>query len=170
MGEAIVDIETTGIRSFSDKIILVGILTEDNEIYQVGIDKYAEEKDMLQIAISKLIDLDVDRLIGWKINKFDIPFLKARLLKYRLYNCIKYIDTLEVLDLADALKSYMVEGREEHFREVFEGLGCIHTDRVEGSDIPSLYKVSSFADIYTHNSLDLLYTKELYEIIKPALH
>ena len=79
MKKLYIDIETTGINPYEDRITVIGCVSVIDEV----VDEFAisgEEKDMIE-RFNKLIE-NYEEIITWNGFSFDIPFIKTRAMKY----------------------------------------------------------------------------------------
>jgi len=160
-----VDIETTGINTFEDRIICIGVYIPDAGaiiIYD------PDEETMLKTFLNFLIK--DKKLIGWRIKDFDVPFLKARMLIHGVSDGIKNFKFAEIIDLHEVLSDYQVKGQPLHSSMVYEALGIHGEDYIYGGDVPHLYKVADIAPenievIKDHCRYDLVKMVELYKYL-----
>jgi len=176
----ILDIETTGINTFKDEIICIGLLDDRDIIMQYYTSnknkndhngnntthysfRSSDEYNLLCDSLKMIKIINPKHLVGWKISKFDIPFIRSRLLKYDMVEYIKYINKLNIIDLSDFLKDFVVKS--DHIRSDYlsELLGIDIIDDIHGSDVPYLYKIGIIDKILEHNRKDLLRTKIFYD-------
>lgn len=163
--QIILDIETTGLDSSKDQLVLLGIIAYENDkcyIMQYFAEDDDEEKRVLQIYLEKIIDKEIVNFNG---DKFDIPFLNNRLIANDLFPVFP-----ESYDLLKVISS-----RRKFF--VFESMRLIDLEKKIGifRDDPSRYKVISKLTediikrdkpkpIMIHNENDLIATEKLSNI------
>lgn len=163
--QIILDIETTGLDSSKDQLVLLGIIAYENDkcyIMQYFAEDDDEEKRVLQIYLKKIIDKEIVNFNG---DKFDIPFLNNRLIANDLFPVFP-----ESYDLLKVISS-----RRKFF--VFESMRLIDLEKKIGifRDDPSRYKVISKLTediikrdkpkpIMIHNENDLIATEKLSNI------
>lgn len=163
--QIILDIETTGLDSSKDQLVLLGIIAYENDkfyIMQYFAEDDDEEKRVLQIYLKKIIDKEIVNFNG---DKFDIPFLNNRLIANDLFPVFP-----ESYDLLKAISS-----RRKFF--VFKSMRLIDLEKKIGifRDDPSRYKVISKLTediikrdkpkpIMIHNENDLIATEKLSNI------
>lgn len=163
--EIVLDIETTGLDSSVDKLVLLGIiLVENNKSYLVQYfsENDLEEKRLLEIY-EKLIPNKT--IITYNGDTFDIPFLNNRLIKNKMLPMLP-----RSIDLLKIIKPY------RYFFD-FDSLRLIDIEKIIGFDRndPSRYKsISKLTEeirirsnpypIMKHNENDLLATELLINI------
>lgn len=166
---ALIDIETTGINSEKNKVILVGLLYfEDNQIKtkQLFCNDKNEEKDMLIELISVLKKFDF--FINYNGNSFDIPFLNKRFKKSNIdFNLPIY----KSFDLYRILKNITHKFNLPNLKlkTVEKYMGICREDRITGKESVKIYnKYVESKDnllkniIILHNYEDIYY---LYKIL-----
>jgi|GEM_PF-1562017 len=84
-----IDIETTGLNSKTDRVIMIGLR---NHLGEVTIYDDVDEKILLQKAIEHLNSSNPDILIGHNLFSFDLPFLITRCDKHRVSHSFKLGD------------------------------------------------------------------------------
>ena len=77
---AVLDIETEGLSSESDKILLVGLLLHTDENRFVILE--GEEKEVLEALKAELGKFSPDAIVGHNVYKFDCPFVNERMKLY----------------------------------------------------------------------------------------
>ena len=163
--EIVLDIETTGLDSSIDKLVLLGIVTYDEDaayIIQYFAEDDSEEQRLLEIY-QRIID--GKKVINFNGDKFDIPFLNMRLEAHQMFPVFP-----ESLDLLRVINSYS-----KFF--AFDSLKLTDLEKLIGIERndPSRYKViSKLTDhmkkrenpwpIMVHNLNDLVATEKLANI------
>jgi uncharacterized protein YprB with RNaseH-like and TPR domain len=162
----VLDIETTGLDARRNRIVLGGLLTPCGggvRVRQFFAESGREEDALLALYAEALAESDV--LFSYNGDRFDIPFLNARLarrgrppalgerLSIDMYRVLRKHSTL-----GDALPNLKQKTVEEYL-----GLGRERTDRISGADSVRLYyeyAATGAPDllrrILLHNSDDLL--------------
>ena len=123
--DVILDIETTGINPLTSRVTVVGILLEEKLRLLFNKDEY-----FVLRMVQKLL-VPAKRIIGWKIKRFDLPFLKIRGLKHGLD---LDFSNKEILDLSEFF-SYIVD---LHSHDVAFFLG-IKPSSTSGGSMPQLF-------------------------------
>ena len=94
MKTAILDIETLGLDPFKDRVVAVGIWSEEEESPELMVSE--DEKALLEWAWQKISEFEL--IVGWNIKKFDLWFLKIRSLKHGIKaREIPCLDLMELL-------------------------------------------------------------------------
>ena len=165
--EIILDIETTGLDSSIDSLVLLGIIEKiDGKayIYQYFAQDDSEEQRLLEIYQRKISD---KKVITYNGDTFDIPFLNNRLIKYRDFPLLP-----QSLDLLKLIRPY-----NKFFN--FESLKLNDIEKLAGfyRNDPSRYKTFSKLTndlkrrtnpypIMKHNENDLIATEKIIYIEK----
>lgn len=137
------DLETTGLNSLWDKIVIGGLLTFDKdgkgEATQFFLDDKAKEEELLSALMEKLKDLDA--LVTYNGASFDIPFLAKRLKKYNFdLPSFPYH-----LDLYRLIKSYSVHAQampdlRQKSVEKYFGFSSLREDEISGGESIKMYE------------------------------
>lgn len=165
--EIILDIETTGLDSSIDSLVLLGIIEKNNNkayIYQYFAQDDSEEYRLLEIYKRKISD---KKVITYNGDTFDIPFLNNRLIKHRDFPLLP-----QSLDLLKLVRPY-----NKFFG--FESLKLNDIEKLAGlyRNDPSRYKTFSKLNndlkkrtnpypIMKHNENDLIATEKILHIEK----
>lgn len=165
--EIILDIETTGLDSSIDRLVLLGIIEKiDGKayIYQYFAQDDSEEQRLLEIYKRKISEKNV---ITYNGDTFDIPFLNNRLIKHRDFPLLP-----QSLDLLKIIRPY------NKFFD-FESLKLNDIEKLAGfyRNDPSRYKTFSKLSndlkrrtnpypIMKHNENDLIATEKIVYIEK----
>lgn len=163
----ILDIETTGLNPFEDRIVAIGVdfLEGDPEVFTSK-----HEHDILWNffhALAEFVSQTRDAgkepvLIGYNIQNFDIPFITARAVKYGYGRDAYHLRRLYRADLMRIVTYYMnTRNRNLSLRDVAEFLGIKAKDSVCGSDVPQLWEKGDVAAIESHCLSDLNLTLQL---------
>lgn len=165
--EIILDIETTGLDKSNDQLVLLGLITyEDDKCYirQYFAEDDSEEKRLLQIYLKIA---ESKKIINYNGNKFDIPFLNYRLEKYKLmpifpesYDIYNIICNYRKFFTFDSMKLVNIEKNIGIFRNEPSRYKTISklTDDISKRDNPR--------PIMIHNENDLIATEKLANIEK----
>lgn len=161
------DIETTGLDPTKDKIVLIGM--KKGRIKQWKLWKIRDELKMISQCIKarkEIPSLD-ETIVGYNNLKFDVPFIRERLLALRspietsdlwrtFYRERKWFDLYQFLG--------------NDFRNLAFWLGEFKIKRkyedVDGRRIPILYQNRQFGKIEQHNRDDLNTSMRLYLKLK----
>ncbi len=168
------DIETTGLVSERNKVILCGLLPfedEAKESIQLFSNSKSEEKLLLQDMIPYLDAADV--IITYNGDSFDLPFLNKRLQK----NGFDYqIPGYKSFDLYRVLRntsfSTILRNLKQKTVEEFMGISEERSDQISGRDCIDCYQsyletgdISFKEAILLHNRDDLFQLKKLMAIL-----
>lgn len=153
MRTACCDIETLGLEPFSYRVVAIGfkdgaeeiIFSGDNEVELLQ--KFWEEQKKYQ------------RLVGWNIDNFDIPFLRIRSLKHNIK--IEEID-YKIVDLMRVVSDPMKWTSLDKMSQ-FLDLG---QKEIGGSKIPELIDQKKWVEIKEYFEKDLRLTWEVYQRMK----
>ena len=163
------DIETTGLSSSKNKIILVGLFSKTG-FYQFFAEERKEEVDILNELVSILKDIDI--LITFNGTSFDIPFLNQR---FEFHNIDYKIPSASSFDLYLIFKKYSTHFNLPNYKlKTIEKLaGIQREDLISGKESVELfnkYERSRAPDIkdiiLLHNKEDILNMPILLDVFK----
>ena len=163
--EIILDIETTGLDSKRDQLVLLGFIGYENDkcyIIQYFAEDNSEEKRLLEIY---LMMIEAKKVITYNGDKFDIPFLNMRLDYHKLLPV--FPETLDIYKLISRHRKYFVF-ESMKLMDIEKSIGIFRND-------PSRYKVISKLTediqkrdrpkpIMIHNENDIIATEKLANI------
>lgn len=163
--EIILDIETTGLDSRRDQLVLLGFIKYENDkcyIIQYFAEYNSEEKRLLEIYLKKV---EAKKVITYNGDKFDIPFLNMRLDYHKLLPV--FPETLDIYKLISRHRKYFVF-ESMKLMDIEKSIGIFRND-------PSRYKVISKLTediqkrdrpkpIMIHNENDIIATEKLANI------
>lgn len=173
----VIDIETTGLDPSHSRFVLGGLVTPDargKSFYQIFAESNEEEIPLICSFLSELKDLDV--LVSYNGDHFDLPFLNRRL---RINGV-----TAEEFPVFQSLDLYRILDRYSNFRkllpnlkqktvESFLGLWSDRTDEISGADSAVLYHQylrtgdPAVRDtILLHNKDDILQLSRLMKVFE----
>ncbi|WP_051280481.1 ribonuclease H-like domain-containing protein [Anaerovorax odorimutans] len=170
------DIETTGLYPNRNSLILGGLLVSSPdgiETKQYFADEKKEEKYILETYTKDLSNLDL--LISYNGNNFDLPFIKRRCEKHKIDFELSHSQSL---DLYWAINKYsnlrkILPNLKQKTVENFIGLWSDRTDEISGKESVDLYneylcnKDQNIKNkILLHNKDDLLQLSRLLQITK----
>ncbi|AFS77951.1 exonuclease-like protein [Gottschalkia acidurici 9a] len=169
------DIETTGLSSRYNHIILIGMLCVENHnvyITQLFAESTSEEKELL-VSLTELLN-NFEHIITYNGSTFDIPFIKNRLTYHNIDSNISMINHLDILKLVRKNKT-MLGLSDCKLKTVEKSLGIFRKDTISGKESVELYKVYTTSKnpsirktILNHNYDDIFYLPKLltiYDII-----
>lgn len=163
--EIILDIETTGLDSTRDQLVLLGFIAYENDkcyIIQYFAEDNSEERRLLEIYLKMI---ENKKVITYNGDKFDIPFLNMRLDYNKLFPV--FPETLDIYKLiANHRKYFVFESMK--LMDIEKSIGIFRND-------PSRYKVISKLTediqkrdkpkpIMIHNENDIIATEKLANV------
>lgn len=163
--EIILDIETTGLDSKRDQLVLLGFIGYENDkcyIIQYFAEDNSEESRLLEIYLNMI---ESKKVITYNGDKFDIPFLNMRLDYHKLLPV--FPETLDIYKLISRHRKYFVF-ESMKLMDIEKSIGIFRND-------PSRYKVISKLTediqkrdrpkpIMIHNENDIIATERLANI------
>lgn len=165
------DIETTGLSSKYNEIILIGALClEDEEVYitQFFAENIREELELLT-AFKNFLN-KFKYIITYNGTSFDLPFLKKRLAHYNINQHIDSLDHLDLLKLVRKNKK-LLNLENCKLKTVEKFLNIYREDTISGRESVNLYNdyqyskdPSKKAIILKHNYDDIFYLPNLLSI------
>ncbi|RKD32710.1 ribonuclease H-like domain-containing protein [Thermohalobacter berrensis] len=165
------DIETTGLKRSSNKIILIGLLyNKDNYtvIKQFFADNLSEEKDILASFIEEALNFDI--FITYNGNTFDIPFINERCDKYGYDFKISKEKSLDLLKIVRKNKD-LLNLQNCKLKSVELSLGIKREDKISGKESIKMYfdyiknKNSNLKEIILkHNYDDIYYLPKILKV------
>lgn len=176
---AVLDIETTGLRPWSDAAILVGIvLTEADDTgtvtqkaIQIFAETLAEEEELLR-ETARILN-DVDYVVTYNGKRFDMPFLKTRAKKNHLTFPDPYdLDLYQVIRNYSSLKN-MLPSLSQKSIEHYMGLSDDRSDRIDGGESVDQYfrwldtgDKETLNKILLHNRDDIVLLGKLLAVLE----
>ena len=165
------DIETTGLSSKYNEVILIGALCiEDGDVYisQIFADHSDEEYELLSI-FEKFISI-FEYIITYNGATFDIPFLRKKFQHYNIESNIATISHLDLLKLVRKNKD-ILKLENCRLKTVELSLGISREDTISGKESVELYREYEYdkdphkkATILKHNYDDIYYLPQLLSI------
>jgi uncharacterized protein YprB with RNaseH-like and TPR domain len=178
----VIDIETTGLNPVRNRFILGGLLVPDSAgkcTMQFLAESNEEEIALLHTYLSHFKNLDV--LISYNGEQFDIPFLIKRLKNYDiniddLFFCYSF-DIYQILHRFSKLRK-VLPNLQQKTVEAFLGLWAKRADEISGAESVDLYyRFLETGDravrdiILLHNKDDIMQLSRLIKILgKLDLH
>lgn len=168
------DIETTGLDSSNNSIILVGILDlfGDNDFRQFFCDNLSMEKALLEFLIEHVENTDI--IVTYNGASFDIPFINKRFAKFGIDYAIpahKNLDLYKILR-STYIKSLLPDMKQKTM-EAFAGINDTRKDKISGYE--SVLKYLEFLkngsailkeEILLHNKDDIIQLTQLLSLLK----
>lgn len=167
----IFDIETTGLYSRRDQLILSGLIQIDHNkatVIQYFAEDPSQEKDVVTSTLKTLAQSEV--IITYNGRAFDIPFLLARAERYRIPIPTAFcdLDLYTVLRYHSDLKDMLGSLRQKSI-EKFMDLTVSREDEIDGGESVRLYNryletpnTALEKTILLHNHDDIM---QLYRIL-----
>ena len=171
------DIETTGLNFKWDKIILTAILTIEKDVATVTqflAEDPSEESAVVKATLDYIKESNIDYLLTYNGDGFDIPFIRIKLKKYFDNETFPYYD----LDLYKIFKSHsklkaLSGSLSQKSMENFMGIGSDRYDTIDGGKSVELYKEFVVTKdenlkelILTHNREDVIQLYRLLDLLK----
>lgn len=170
----IIDIETTGLVSEKNKVILGGLIVvseNSSEAIQFFAETKADEKLMLEKFLPHLTNADV--IISYNGTAFDLPFLNKRLIKYDLPGQIplyKSFDLYKILRKSSLSK--ILPNLKQKTVEDYMGISSERADQISGKQCVDYYQayLTTRDPLYKeaillHNKDDLFQLKKLLGLL-----
>lgn len=176
----VLDIETTGLYPQRNKLILGGLLYDDEarkgtRLQQFFAHSREEEEDVIRAYLQALSEIDC--VITYNGTYFDIPFIIKRAELYGIDISGKIpanVDLYNILDRYSSLRSVLPNLRQKTV-EVYAGIASSRKDEISGGESVKLYnrfcKTESeelAKEIILHNSDDILQLSKLLPVTKKA--
>lgn len=173
----VIDIETTGLNSDRSRFILGGLVVPDTQgkkAIQLLSESNEEESALIRSYLDQLKELDV--LVSYNGDHFDLPFLNRRIHHHRIPG--------ETLPLFQSFDLYRILDKHSNFRkllpnlkqktvETFLGLWSDRADEISGAESVELYhKYLRTGDptirdtILLHNKDDILQLSRLLKVFE----
>ena len=166
MSKCILDIETTSFEPWSGKIICIGVKDTDDGETKVFYDEH--EESLLLLFFRHMNKKQYREVIGYNLS-FDMRFIFARCLKYRLYaNGFfnkKQTDLMHILKNVNRGFNYNQPGTLNDWSQALLGKSKLF----ENTMVPELYKEGRIEDLIEYNRNDLELTYELWRRIRVVL-
>jgi len=174
----VLDIETTGLDPYRNKFILGGVYdVKEHRLHQILAENQKEEPQALGEYMDVLAELDV--VITYNGNHFDIPFLDTRLRRHPETTSLS-CSYLYDLDLYPVLSRYsplrrLLPNMRQKTVENYMGLWDTRGDEISGAESVDLYYLyertadpQAEAKILLHNNDDVRQLTRLTRAITKA--
>jgi len=170
------DIETTGFNRSSDIVYLLGLLyidaTHSIVLEQFLCQKSSDEYELLYALNQRL--LDIDTLIHFNGDSFDLPFLKARM---QLYGLNENVSSCTSFDYYKVLRPFKKLFGTDNFKlKTLEKIALYHrTEELTGAELISIFRTylsgdyaveSKFIDHNREDLYGLLYLNNLNSLFQ----
>ena len=175
---AFLDIETNGL-SHKHKLVIIGLIvypkaSQSGDVIQLFNDDFSSERDMLLTLIEILSKLDLDYLISFNGNAFDIPFLNARYAHYKIDYHISKACNIDLLRIARSNQA-LLKLSDLKLKTIETALGIHRDDTISGKDSIILFDayIETRSEklketILLHNYDDLINMIPLIQITQSA--
>ncbi|MHA2011207.1 MAG: ribonuclease H-like domain-containing protein [Candidatus Helarchaeota archaeon] len=158
--EIILDIETTGLDCFKDRVIAIGCRKENETFIFMKLD----EEQMLSEFWTWLNKQENWKLIGYNIISFDLHFLIHRSLKYGIKMINKRILLDKTVDIMTELNFFNKFRKLQDYAKLL-GINGKYNN-YDGSKIPVLFEYYEYDEIRRYLEQDLEMTYYLWQKIK----
>ena len=177
---AFLDIETNGL-SHKHKLVIIGLIvypkhSESGELIQLFNDDFSSEREMLLALMDILNTLDLDYLISFNGNAFDIPFLNARYAHYKFDYRLSKACNVDLLRIARMNQSHL-KLSDLKLKTIENALGIHRDDTISGKDSIILFDayIETRSDrlketILLHNYDDLINMIPLIKITQLSVY
>lgn len=172
--QIVLDIETTGLSSLYDKLVLLGLITYEKDsayIIQYFAERDLEEVRLLEIFLKKV---EGKKIISYNGDTFDLPFLLTRLSHHKLPANLIF-DSLDIYKILRS-KRNLIDFESMRLMDIEKLIDINRNDPSRYKSISKLTEEIEFRDkpepILIHNQNDLIATENLInieEIIKDKL-
>lgn len=135
----IFDIETTGFSRQYEIIYMVGCICktdEDYKYYNVFAESPEEEPEVIKYFFNLLENIDY--MIHFNGNRFDIPFLLARAAKHNIADKISHIESIDIYDLLRPFRKSL-DFPNLKLDTIQAHLGYKRKDEYTGGDLIQIY-------------------------------
>lgn len=163
------DIETLGLSRQRDPIILIGLMhlkNSDGVLQQFFCEDPAEEKEMLQAALSSIPPEAL--LVTYNGRAFDIPYINHRLARYAF---TYRIPPCRGIDLMHWARKALPDAPRHTLKDVEKALGILREDVLSGGECVQQYlqylrtgETQLAEDICGHNFEDILHMAPLLQL------
>jgi len=170
--EAVIDIETTGLDYFQDRIIAIGLAYETKEGVKLKIFIDEDEKQLLTDFWHFMEKLDPTKIIGFNFE-FDWSFIINRSLKYKIKmryyrRYYERVDLRKILNTNNYAKGRLIDyselfGIEKELKKKFP------EEEKLGDSMKEAFENRDFKSIELHVKLDVLRTLSIWRLIKKYL-
>jgi len=155
MRSLVVDVETTGLNPFEDRLTVIGACYDGKVVSFSG-----DEKDMLKEFWHFTFKMNPHRLVGYNLP-FDVSFIEIRSLLHNVEG-IKFNKWKGYIDLMRFLLPWGSKVKFAKLQDFCDLLGFegIKSD-LKGADMPQLFKDGKIDTIVEHCEDDVLQTWRL---------
>jgi uncharacterized protein YprB with RNaseH-like and TPR domain len=164
--KCVIDIETESLEPTQGRIICIGIKDVGSGEAKVFYDD--TEAEMLRRFLSYFHDNGFNEIIGYNIL-FDLRYIFARCLKYRLYsNGLFRCPHIDLMLIMKSVKNVFSMNKPGTLGEWSKFL--FDEDKLEkGGDVPELFKDGKIKQIMDYNEKDVELTFQLWKRIQEVM-
>ena len=168
----VIDIESTGLNSFTDRIVLIGV--SDYNGNQVIYESKNEDAllDRFMLYVERDMRPNNHIITTYNGSSFDVPFIVARALHHGFTGGAQLLK-LRHLDLMWIVKKYMQTQRyrsptgQLKLTSIAKFLGIdVPEDDFSGKDVPILFEAGKIQPIIDHCKIDLQITLQMLKEVK----
>ena len=166
MSKCVIDIETTGLEPWTDRIVCIGIRDIGSSRSIVFFDE--NEEILVKKFISYFRRKQFKEIIGYNVN-FDIRFIFTKCLKYEI--CAGYVFNAKFTDVMDNMRSvrrifsYNKPGKLDQWLNFVFGIGKIEN----GESVNDMFEKREFTRIINYCRWDVDMTFRLWKRIRMVL-
>lgn len=178
---SVIDIETDGLNPSYCKVILGGLLINPGDgadITQFFANNKNDEEELLISYTNALTSSDI--LITYNGERFDLPFIYQRLMKYELnidIDDLQSFDLYKIINRYSNLREFLHNLKQKSI-EHFLGLSTLRDDEISGAESVELYRhflktgsEDARSKILLHNRDDLVQLASIIKVLdKLDLH
>jgi len=162
----VIDIETSGLEPWKDRLICIGARGTDEPKTIVFFDD--DEETLIKSFVSYYQQKGFGEVIGYNIS-FDLRFLFAKCLKYelpapQLFNSF-FTDVMDNVRAVKKMYSYNKPGKLDQWLQFLFGIGKLE----KGESVKDLYERREITRIIQYNRQDVDMTYELWKRIRLVL-
>jgi len=137
-----IDIETDGL-SHKNTIVIIGLIYYESfrsigKLIQLFNEDYHSEREMLMELIKLINQSDIDYLISFNGNSFDLPFLNARFNHYKIDFVLNRNSNIDLLRLAKANQNTLGI-KDFKLKTIEKFVGINRNDIISGKDSIIMY-------------------------------
>ena len=156
------DIETTGLARERDRIYLIGCgYLEDGRLTVRQFFAEQPEEERAVLSAFRLFAGSFTTLVHFNGDRFDLPFLQARLHRYGMSDITEGMESLDLYRVVRPVKGLLQlpDGKQKTLERF---LGLERTDRFSGGELIDVYHAytkaptdDALTDLLTHNREDI---------------
>ena len=165
MSEIYIDIETTALDADSGIIVAIGYAQGDEDPQILILKSYADERNLISTIFHVI---DRQHLVSYNGDRFDVPFLIARGLKYNLY-----FPKIKMIDLYPWARDHL-RLQSRRFHDICLFYDIPHED-ISGKEVNELViraisgDTAAVTRIINHLTQDIIALRIFHQKIQPLL-